>query len=194
MKKSQVSIEFVFFVGAAFVLLLIYLIISYNYLDLTFKRKDILSSIDILEILRNEINLASRVENSYVRIITIPSKINNQEYNLGINNREINVNFQGVDYARLLATNASLDRKSTGELYIKPGDKIFIAKVNEAVYIDKTCTSNEGDVCSMKYPNLNCVNGCLLKCDNGIRVFNKKCDNDDDGLAYCDDTRKCQDG
>ena len=132
MKKSQVSTEFMFFVGAGFVLLAVYLLISYNYLDLTLKRRDINSAINLLEELRNEINLASRVENGYTRKYVIPSNINKQNYTLTISGREINVNFNGIDYARLLATQVTV----IGSVPV-PGDTIVIKKENDAVKIQK---------------------------------------------------------
>ena len=134
MKKSQVSTEFMFFVAAGFVLLAVYLLISYNYLDLTLKRRDINSAINLLEELRNEINLASRVENGYTRKYVLPSNINKQNYTLAIpnNGREINIKFNGVDYARLLATQVTV----VGSAPI-PGDTIIIKKENEEVKIQK---------------------------------------------------------
>src|SRR3989344_5059495 len=132
MKKSQVSTEFMFFVGAGFVLLAVYLLISYNYLDLTLKRRDINSAINLLEELRNEINLASRVENGYTRKYVLPSNINKQNYTITISGREINVKFNDVDYARLLATQVTV----VGSAPI-PGDIIIIKKENEEVKIQK---------------------------------------------------------
>ena len=132
MKKSQVSTEFMFFVAAGFVLLAVYLLISYNYLDLTLKRRDINSAINLMEELRNEINLASRVENGYTRKYVLPSNINKQNYTITISGREINVKFNDVDYARLLATQVTV----VGSAPI-PGDAIIIKKENEEVKIQK---------------------------------------------------------
>ena len=132
MKKSQVSTEFMFFVGAGFILLLVYLVISYNYLDLTLKRRDIISAINLLEELRNEINTAARVENNYIRYYTLPNKISNQDYTLIINNREIDINFNGVDYARLLATEVDIIGAAPN-----PGDTIIIKKEGNRVTIQK---------------------------------------------------------
>ena len=132
MKKSQVSTEFMFFVAAGFVLLAVYLLISYNYLNLTLKRGDINSAINLLEELRNEINLASRVENGYTRKYILPSNINKQNYTLTISEREINVKFNDVDYAKLLATQVTV----FGSAPI-PGDIIIIKKENEEVKIQK---------------------------------------------------------
>ena len=172
MKKSQVSTEFMFFVSAGFVLLAVYLLISYNYLNLTLKRKDIISSIDLLESLRNEINLASRVENNYVRIISLPSNIDRQDYSLDINDRALSINFNGIDYARLLATNVNVDKDLNNKLYFNPGDQIFITKINNEVYVAKTCNDGDDEICSANYPG--CDDGCSLKCENKIWVFNSE--------------------
>ena len=132
MKKSQVSTEFMFFVGAAFVLLIAYLIISYSYLNLTFKRQDIVSATNLLEELRNELNLAARVENGYNRIITLPKQISKRDYTMNINNREINIKFDEVDYVRLLATKVIVNG-----IPPVPGDTILIKKENNQVTIEK---------------------------------------------------------
>ena len=189
MKKSQVSIEFMFFVGMAFVLLAAYLVITYNYLDLTFKRSDIVNSLDLLEQLRNEINLASRLENGYTRIFVLPSKINKKDYTLSLNNREINIKFNNVDYARLLSTKVNVDKKTTGELFFSPGDIIFITKVNNQVYIDKTCSS--GEICSFAYPNQNCQgNSCILECENSVWIYSQP---DCSVGMYCNqNTQNCE--
>lgn len=187
MKKSQVSTEFMFFVSAGFVLLAVYLIIAYNYLNLTLERRDIISALDLLEELRNEFNLASRIENGYTRIITLPSDINNEQYDIDIDNRALNINFKDIDYARLLATSVNVD-KNNNELYFNPGDEIFITKINNEVYVDLTCDINAGDpikICSETYPN-NCENGCKLRCENGIRVWDSTCGINSNG---CSDNR-----
>ena len=173
MKKSQVSTEFMFFVSAGFVLLAVYLVISYYYLDLTLERKNIISALDLLEELRNEFNLASRVENGYTRIITLPSKISQEDYDIDIDNRALDINFKGVDYARLLSTSVKVD-KINNELYFNPGDEIFITKVNNEVYVDLTCNIGDADICSETYPG--CENdGCMLKCQDNVRVWLRDC-------------------
>ena len=92
---------------------------------------DIVTANNLLEELRNEFNLASRVENGYVRIITLPNKINKKDYALNINNkRELNINFLGVDYTRLLATEVTINGNAPS-----PGDIILIKKINDQVTI-----------------------------------------------------------
>lgn len=190
MKKSQVSTEFMFFVGAAFVLLVAYLIISYNYLNLTFKRRDIMSSLNLLEEIRNEINLASRVENGYYRIITLPNKINKQDYALSLGNRELNINFNGIDYARLLSTSVSLDKNNAGGLFFLPGDKIFITKINNVVYVDKTCNTGDPNICSFAYPKDCATTSCILTCTNNVWVY-KQSSCPVSGQVCNKDTRHC---
>ena len=189
MKKSQVSTEFMFFVAMGFVLLAAYLVISYNYLNLTFERRDIITSLDTLEQIRNEINLAGRVENGYTRIVNIPPNINRQSYSLAIRNREIVVRFKDVDYARLLSTRVNIDTYSNGSLYFAPGNKIFITKVNDEVYIDKTCnTGDQDDICSGVHPG--CQTGyCILTCKDNVWIYSSECDFG----GFCNpDTRRCE--
>jgi len=177
-----------FFVGMAFILLAAYLVISYNYLDLTFKRSDIVNSLDLLEQLRSEINLASRLENGYTRIFSLPGKINKKDYILSLNNREISIKFNEVDYARLLSTKVDVDKNTTGELFFSPGDIIFITKINNQVYIDKTCNTGDDDICSINYPNTNCAgNGCLLECSNKVWVYNQP---DCNSGEFCNQNRR----
>ena len=72
MKKSQVGIEFIYFVGIAVVILLIYLVLSSNYLSFASSRKDILLTQNLLEEIRNEVNLEGRVEDGYSKQINLP--------------------------------------------------------------------------------------------------------------------------
>ena len=89
MKKSQASLEFLYFVGAALFILIIYLFITSNYFSITAVRKDNIAAQNLLETVRNEINLAGRVENGYSRKIILPNDINLQNYTINIQGREI---------------------------------------------------------------------------------------------------------
>ena len=133
MKKSQVSTEFMFFVAMGFVLLAAYLVISYNYLNLTFERRDIITSLDTLEQIRNEINLAGRVENGYSRIIKLPNELNGKNYLMKIEGREIYIEFplgSGTQYARILSTDVS-----NQPINFEPGISYNLKKNNDQVTI-----------------------------------------------------------
>ena len=134
MKKSQVGIEFLYFVGIAIVILLIYLGLSSTYLSLTTARKDKLTAINLLEQIRNEVNLAGRVENGYSRTIKLPTKINGANYNLKIEGREINIEFPVGEntYARILSTDVN-----NQPITFISGNSYEIKKENQEVTINQ---------------------------------------------------------
>jgi hypothetical protein len=133
MKKGQFGIEFIYFVGIAMVILLIYLILTSTYLSGTLFRRDKIESKNLLEKIRNEINIAGRVENGYLREIVLPKKINNKDYSLTLKSREIYIrypiNSQDV-YARLLSTDVS-----NQPILFFPGSSYYIIKNNNEVII-----------------------------------------------------------
>ncbi|MEK6835977.1 MAG: hypothetical protein AABX55_03055 [Nanoarchaeota archaeon] len=129
MKKSQVSTEFLFFVGIAMVILMIYLFISSNYFDIIARRKDNIAAQNLLEQTRNEINLAARVENGYTRTITLPENINGEAYEIDILNREIYIIFKGNSYSKLLATDVNVNG------VLAPGKDLTITKLNNEVEV-----------------------------------------------------------
>ena len=130
MKKAQVGIEFLYFVGAAITILIIYLALSSNYLSFTSSRKDMLSTQNLLEEIRNEVNLAGRIEDGYSRTIKLPAKINNEDYSMNIAVREIYITIKGKDYSRLLSTDVS-----NQPVNLIPGNSYTIKKENSQVTI-----------------------------------------------------------
>ena len=54
MKKSQAAIEFVIFVGVAVLVLMAYFWISNNYINMTYKQREIISGSDLVKELKNE--------------------------------------------------------------------------------------------------------------------------------------------
>ena len=129
MKKSQVSLEFLYFVGAALFILIIYLFITSNYFSIIAARKDNIAAQNLLETVRNEINLAGRVENGYSRKIILPNDINLQNYTINIQGREIYITFKGNDYSKILSTDVTV----TGTL--APGKTLLIKKSNDQVAV-----------------------------------------------------------
>ena len=129
MKKSQVSLEFLYFVGAALFVLIIYLFITSNYFSITAVRKDNIAAQNLLEQTRNEINLAGRVENGYTRKITLPDNINFINYAINIQGREIYITFKNNDYSKILSTDVTV----TGTL--APGKTLLVTKSNDIVTV-----------------------------------------------------------
>ena len=124
--KSQSSTEFMIFIGIAIIILMSYFAIAHNYLNQTYKQKDIISGQDLAKQIRNEINLASRVEDGYVRTFTLPAKIGNKDFTVHLEGREVVVAITGEDnqYVELLTTNIDGD----DEPDFGPGDEITIEK------------------------------------------------------------------
>ena len=130
MKKSQSSTEFMVFVGIAIIILMAYFAIAHIYLDLTYKQKEIISGQDLAKQIKNEINLASRVEDNYERKITMPEKIGEKDYTAKLQKREISISINGLDYIELLITDIGQD-----EIALTPGSQIIIKKENGQVTI-----------------------------------------------------------
>ena len=138
MKKSQIAIEFAYFVGVAIVILLFYLGLSSTFFSFNSSRRNDLSAQNFLEEIRNEINLAGRVEDGYSKIIKFPKQINGKDYLMEINGREIYIEFpkgRNIIYSRILATDVKdvYDEKITFE----QGSSYNIKKENNEVMIAK---------------------------------------------------------
>lgn len=130
MKKSQSSTEFMIFIGIAIIILMSYFAITNNYLNLIYKQKDIISGQDLAKQIKNEINLASRIENNYERTFTLPSMVGNNDYIVNIEGREINVKIEGLDYVELLSTDVDA-------ITFNPKDTVIIQKMNDKVIVSK---------------------------------------------------------
>tara|TARA_Y100000034_G_scaffold129475_1_gene186018 strand:- start:5601 stop:5996 length:396 start_codon:yes stop_codon:yes gene_type:complete len=122
MKKSQSSTEFMVFIGIAIIILLSYFAIAHNYLNLTFKQKEIISGQDLAKEIKNEINLAARVENGYKRTFFLPQKIGDKIYQINIDEREVEITIEDINYVELIATNIA------NAPDLSPGDTIEITK------------------------------------------------------------------
>ena len=118
--------EFMLFIGMAIVVLMAYFGISHFYLDKTYRERNIISGEDIVKLIKNEINLASRVQGNYNRFIDVPSTVNNQEYTGQVTGREITINIGGIEYVGLLSTNISTPYSFSST------ERIFISKYSDA--------------------------------------------------------------
>ena len=79
-KKSQASLEFLAFLGIALVILIVFTVINLTYLNNNLKQRETTSAQDLTKFVKNEINLASRVEPGYVRIVNLPATLDNKDY------------------------------------------------------------------------------------------------------------------
>ncbi len=138
MKKSQIAIEFAYFVGVAVVILLFYLGLSSTFFSFNSFRRDALSAQNFLEEIRNEINLAGRVEDGYSKIIKFPKQINNKDYLMEINGREIYIEFpkgKNIAYSRILA--ADVKDAYNEKITFEQGASYKIEKADNEVIIAK---------------------------------------------------------
>tara|TARA_Y100000310_G_C20649522_1_gene798573 strand:- start:694 stop:1122 length:429 start_codon:yes stop_codon:yes gene_type:complete len=127
-KRSQSSTEFMVFIGIAIIIMGAYLAVAHNYLNLTYKQRDIISGQDLAKQIKNEINIASRVEDGYTRTLTLPSQIGNKQYTLSTSGREVIVKLEGVDYVELLTININ---ENIDEDSFEQGEIIKITKDSE---------------------------------------------------------------
>ncbi len=129
MRKSQVGIEFLYFVSIALILLLVYLSLSSTYLSFATSKSDYLAAQNLLEQMRNEVNLAGRVEDGYSRTVKLPNNLNGKPYTIFISSKEISIIFGGNDYSKVFSTDIVVSGS------IQPGAILFIEKINEQVSI-----------------------------------------------------------
>ena len=127
--KSQSSTEFMIFVGIAIFVLMLYFGVSNHYLNLTLKEREVITGQDLARQLKNEINLAARVEDNYQRIFQLPYSVVNKNFNVTFNIREVVVNIDNDEYVELLAADVG------DEITFSAGDAFTIRKINSAVSI-----------------------------------------------------------
>lgn len=104
MKKGQVAVEFMFFIGMGVLLFVIFSIISMNYLQNIYKDKQNIDAQGLTDILRNEINLAGRAENGYHTEYFLPPQVSGKDYILFIDGRELDITVGTTTYIGRLAT------------------------------------------------------------------------------------------
>lgn len=96
-KKAQPAIEFLIFLGVALIILIVFSIINITYLNNSLKQRETTTAQDLVKLLKNEINLASRVEPGYIREVALPVKLDNKDYQLGTALREVYIIFVSDD-------------------------------------------------------------------------------------------------
>lgn len=179
MKKSQSSTEFMIFIGIAIILLLSYFAISYNYLDLIYKQRDIISGQDLAKQIKNEINLASRVEDGYERTFILPNKVGNKDFIITLSEREVTITIDDLDYVELLSTHITNEGET---ITYSPGEEIIIKKTEGIVCIgeceeppeEPTLICNEEETkCGTE---LECgMSECTMICSNNEWIITNFC-------------------
>ncbi|MFH1209669.1 MAG: hypothetical protein V1663_02680 [archaeon] len=183
MKKTQVSTEFLIFVSMSVVLLMVYMAIANNFLNIAYQQKEVISAQDLAKILRNEFNLASRVENGYIKEFQLPYQVDYKDYDIEIppSGREISISYAddpNIDFTEMLSTNVSV----IGAV-LKPGNTIFIKKQNDNVVVSSPyCVSSQQNTIECRSGKDVCVSGtfsvekCAYKCVFGNWILWSFCD------------------
>lgn len=84
MRKGQIALEFLLLTAFMIALLFGMFIIISNISESNITRQKILTLEDLGESVRNDIVLASEMENGFHRVINLPSKARGKEYTLSI--------------------------------------------------------------------------------------------------------------
>ena len=106
-----------------------YFAVSNSYLNLIYRQKDVISGQDLAKQIKNEINLASRVENNYMRTFQLPEKIGDKDYEIEIIDREVIIRIDDLDYVELLTINID---ENPG---LEQGDTVIIERNSEGQVI-----------------------------------------------------------
>lgn len=107
MKKGQVAIEFMTFVGLAVLLLILFTAIAGYYLKISTRQQAALAGQNLALTLKNELNTAAIVENNYNRKVRLPGQLDGRAYGLQISGREVTIQYDGNDYSEIVATDVA---------------------------------------------------------------------------------------
>ena len=133
-RKGQVAVEFMLFVSMGVLLFVVFSIISVNYLQDIYQEKQNINGQDLVNIIRNEINLAGRAEEGYHREYRLPSDVGGLDYEVNIDKREASVEIEGVDYIGRLSTDTG-NTVGDGLITALPSKTLIITKLNGEVRI-----------------------------------------------------------
>lgn len=123
--KAQVALEFLlmFIAIASFSLIMIgmFSYVSKNKIE----EKNNQAALNILKIIEKEILLSTKMQNGYYKEFKIPKKINNDIYNISINNSELKLMIQGKQFIKIIQ-NISGDIKLGTNTIRKKNDIIYL--------------------------------------------------------------------
>lgn len=152
-QKAQASLEFMIFVGLAVLILAIFTILMVMYLNsIQFQREKITAERTIKNI-KNEIATASRVENGYVRHLSLPQTINGWDYTLSFEKRHILLTFDesAEQGSIILGLSADIENSNPPDDIIsfepETNSEIVISKLNDVVYVCSLQEYNENGRC-----------------------------------------------
>jgi len=128
-KLSQTSIEFFFFTGIAFLILILFLVISVNEIKDFRDQKEFFLLKDLALKLQKEVSIAASVEDGYVRSFSLPDKLENIfDYFIIIKNNTITINSSKTVYIVSIPN-------TLGKNFTK-GTNI-VEKINGQIYVNR---------------------------------------------------------
>ena len=130
MQKSQSSIEFIILVAFMLFIVVTFFAFTSNKIAETSNDATLQTAEEIANIAYKEIAFAKTVSDGYSRTFSMPALINNRPYQIAIiDNREIVVNFSGIEIVKFLPDNVTGNltfgnhriTKKKGFVNVKPG-------------------------------------------------------------------------
>lgn len=147
MAKSQISAEFIVFIGLAFLIAIAFQIASLDQLKDFRIQKESEAVKDMALKLQKEMLIAATVEDGYVRIFEIPNKLDNINYSVIVQNSTITVKSRNALYIVSIPNSVGNISKGTNK----------INKTQGIIYISNT-----------KLPTFSDYSICLNANNNGL--------------------------
>lgn len=155
-RKSQVSMEFMIFVGVAVIILALFTVIIIMYINSIYMDKEKIMAGRTVDDIKYEVSVASRVDDGYVRMFKVPESIGGWNYDLYFDKRYVFVRFeeeaeQGDIIAGLSADIENANPPNLLKFEIREGEEtnrdLVIEKENNGVYVCTVGDFNKKNSC-----------------------------------------------
>lgn len=156
-KKSQVSMEFMVFVGIAVILLAIFTVLVIMFVNNIYLEKEKIMAGRILKDMKGEIAIAGRIGNGYVRMTDIPDNVGGWNYDLYFDERYVFLRMEEAAEQGDFVEGLSAEIENAGpntpvRFEVKSGERknrdIVIEKRDNGVYVCSLESFNEKEMCS----------------------------------------------
>ena len=124
-KKAQTSTEFLFLVGIAFAITLVFTSFTRTNINDLNSQKEYFLLKDVIHNVQAEIVVASRVEDGYTRIFEIPHKLEYYNYTINISGRQLIATSKNYEYL-VNIPNITGSIKKGNNLINKSGGVIYL--------------------------------------------------------------------
>lgn len=127
MKKSQIALEFVLFFSIAIFVMTVLLVTFYEINKNTVDEKITMKMDDFHYSIQSELILASQMNDGYVRSFSLPSSLENTDYNMSIINNNIVLSYNGLTHYKKIPYTIGNLVKGTNTL----------TKTNNTIYLNQ---------------------------------------------------------